>query len=124
MASKANKRPPKIEYRGFLRCNLSKEQVEQFKAWYETRPDVWSVLEEVIDEGYKLSIAEDTFNDAYQASLYCNTKKLDWAGWTLQAFAGTADKALALLFFKHWFVLDKNWEAIIERPEKGHQEFG
>lgn len=125
MAKKvASKRAPKAEYKGYLNVNLSPEEDVQFDAWFgEGHFDV-ALLFNLIDFGYKVSFAEDEYNDGIVVSLYAKSTKLGWSGWTLTAWAATLEEAAALLFFKHQFICSGDWMAFTGRPQKSHASRG
>jgi len=118
------KRPPKIDYKGYLNVNLSKEDDIQFDIWYAANGDCMRALLDVLDFGYKISIQEDEYNAGILVSIYAKSKKLDWAGWTLSAWAGDVPEAVALLVYKHYFMCDQNWEAFIDKPTRSHAKRG
>lgn len=88
----AMKRPPKVEYKGYLNVNLSADQESEFDAWYAAGSFDFGLLFRMIDFGYKISFSEDEFNDGVAVSMYAKSAKLDWAGWTLTAWAGAWTK--------------------------------
>lgn len=118
------KRAPKAEFKGYLNVNLSSEQDAEFDAWFESKPDVLFLLFDLIDFGYKVSFQEDEYNDGLQVSLYAKSTKLDWSGWTLSAWAGDLAEAAALLYFKHHFVCNRDWNQFTGRPQKSHASRG
>ena len=126
MAAKkaTQKRPPKVEYKGYLSVNLSAEQDADFDSWLSASPDVFTFLFAEILLGYKLSFSEDEFNDGYSASFYAKSAKLPWAGWTLTAWAGSVGEAAALLWYKHHNIANKDWEQFTGRPAKSHSKRG
>jgi hypothetical protein len=126
MAAKktATKRPPKAEYKGYLNVNLSAEDDLQFDAWYGTGAFSLDMLFDVMDLGYKISFSIDDYNDGISVAIYAKSTKLDWAGWTLTAWAGTLHEAAALCFFKHHFVCNQDWNQFTGRPQKSHASRG
>lgn len=118
------KKSAKVEFKGYLNVNLSAEQDVDFEGWLTGSPDVFAWLFEEILLGYKLSFAEDEFNDGYSASLYAKAAKLPWAGWTLTAWAGSVEEAAALLWYKHHNIANKDWERFTGRPAKSHSKRG
>jgi len=126
MAAKkaTQKRPPKVEYKGYLNVNLSAEQEAEFDSWYAAGSFDIGLLFGMIDFGYKISFSEDEFNDGIAVSMYAKSSKLDWAGWTLTAWAGDLNEAAAFCFYKHWFVANQEWDQFTGRPAKTHAKRG
>lgn len=126
MATKTVKkqRAAKVEFKGYLNVNLSAEEDLAFDAWFGDGKFDLSLLFDLIDFGYKISFAEDEFNDGLSVSVYAKSSKLSWAGWTLTAWAGTLEEAAALAFFKHQFVCNQDWDAFTGRPAKSHSKRG
>ena len=120
----AKKKAPKVEFQGYLSVNLSAEQDADFDAWLGGSPDVFNWLFEELLLGYKMSFAEDEFNDGFSVSLYAKSAKLPWAGWTLTAWAGSVEEAAALLWYKHHRIANRDWEQFTGRPAKSHSKRG
>lgn len=118
------KKTPKAEYKGYLNVNLSAEQELEFDAWYASNPEPMVLLFDQMDFGYKLSFGIDDYNDGIQVSMYARSTKLAWAGWTLSAWAGDLNEAAALLFFKHHFIANQDWEQFTGRPARSHSNRG
>lgn len=125
MAKKATqKRAPKAEFKGYLNVNLTAEQEAEFDAWYGAGSFTLDLLFETLDFGYKIAFSIDDFNDGIAVTMYAKSTKLDWAGWTLSAWAGTLDEAAAFCFYKHWFVANQDWNQFTGRPQKSHASRG
>lgn len=119
-----SKRAPKVEFKGYLNVNLTEEQDAQFEAMFTEDMNPISDLVMTVDEGYKVSFAEDEFNDGIVCTMYAKSTKLAWAGWTLSAWAGSYEEAAALLLFKHVFVCERDWEKFRGVPTKSHAKRG
>lgn len=118
------KKPPKIEWQGYLNVNLTAEQETEFDVWYVANPELWHLLPDVVLEGYKVSFREDAFNDGYSASMYCENAKVDWAGWTLTAWAADLGEALAFLMYKHYSICNQDWSTFRGRAAKTNAKRG
>jgi len=118
------KRSPKVEFQGYLNVNLTAEQDTKFDELYAQGGDFIYDLVVTADEGYKVSFAEDEFNDGIVCTMYAKSTKLAWAGWTLSAWAGSYEEAAALLMFKHVFVCNRDWEQFRGVPQKSHSKRG
>ena len=122
--STAKKAPPKVEFKGYLSVNLTADQDAEFDKLYALGGNFIQDLVFTADEGYKVSFAEDEFNDGIVCTMYAKSTKLAWAGWTLSAWAGSYDEAAALLMFKHVFICNRDWEQFRGVPQKSHSKRG
>lgn len=118
------KTQPKVEFKGYLNVNLTEAQDAQFDALYAQGGNFISDLVFTADEGYKVSFAEDEFNDGIVCTMYAKSTKLAWAGWTLSAWAASYEEAAALLMFKHVFICNRDWEQFRGVPTKSHAKRG
>jgi hypothetical protein len=116
--SKKIKRTPKVEWKGYLRVNLTPEQDANFDKWFPTQSIQLADVGILANNGYKFSIAWDDFHDGVVASLYASSPKLSWPGWTLTAWAPSVEEALSLLFYKHYIVCEEDWERFTDVVER------
>jgi hypothetical protein len=68
------------------------------------------LIEEAVASQYKLTITKDGRSDGYQATMQAHDPKDVNAGLCMSAFAKHWYDALAVLMFKHFKVLHKEWE--------------
>lgn len=122
--STAKKAAAKVEFKGYLSVNLTADQDAEFDKLYAQGGNFIQDLVFTADEGYKVSFAEDEFNDGIVCTMYAKSTKLAWAGWTLSAWAGSYDEAAALLMFKHVFICNRDWEQFRGVPQKSHSKRG
>lgn len=113
---KQNKSAKKAEWKGYHKINLTREQNELFEGQYASRSVPFTDFDILVNNGYKLSISWDNYNGGVSASLYAQDQKMEWAGFTLSAWAGDAETALKLLLFKHYVVAEQRWEIV--KPER------
>jgi hypothetical protein len=118
------KRAPKTEFKGYLNVNLTEAQDAEFEKILAEGGDHVSALIYTADEGYKVSFAEDEFNDGIVCTMYAKSTKLAWAGWTLSAWAASYEEAAALLMFKHVWICNRDWEQFRGVPQKSHAKRG
>lgn len=103
----------KVEYsngfKGFVNAYMTKEQREAYlkNTWAEPYDFIVEVL--LKDEGYKLSLSWDSYNEAFLASITPRDEKNINFGWVLTAFAGSWENALDVLLFKHIRLYQKDW---------------
>jgi len=117
------KKKEKMDWGGFLNMRLSSEQKEEFTHWHrELGDDVWELFLQVLAQGMKFSLVYDADNDTYTASLTnsprnpCGVSSL----YVLSAYAQEWQTAVALVLFKHLYVLGGTWENY--RPSRTIQD--
>lgn len=122
MVNKAKQKPvKKVEWKGYLRVNLTAEQEEHFDSWWPKQVVRMEDIGILLNSGFKFSLNWDTFHDGVSASLFASDPKLSWAGYVLTAWAATVDEAVALLFYKHYRICEEDWEHfydVVERTSK------
>lgn len=122
--SKKSKPAKKAEWKGYHKVNLSKEQEAHFEVWATTQEVQITDLDVLCNAGYKFSLSWDDYHQGVSAGLYCTQAKMDWAGYTLSAWAAEANTAIKLLFYKHYILCEEVWDIAEERTERQHSKFG
>lgn len=116
--AKANGTKPQTEWRGFKDFRLTADQLEAFAVFEVHDDDLMDLIQTVLTEGYKLTLTYSSQSDTYNCSMTCNAEKHPNQGYTMSAFAPSMYAAMRLLMFKHFVLLDTNWENI-PAPQKG-----
>jgi hypothetical protein len=124
MAKPQKKLEKKVEWKGYLRVNLTDEQEKHFDEWLPLQDIKISDFGILCNNGFKISLGWDRFNDGVVASLFANDVRLAWAGWILTAWAASSEEAVALLFYKHYIVCEEDWERFYDVVEKSHRKRG
>lgn len=124
MATKKAAKPQKAAWKGFHNVNLSKADEAHFLAWQSENPTGLNWVQALADEGYKVSFDFDPYNEGCRASLYATQSKMEWAGYTLTAWAEDMQTALDLVCFKHYEMCKQRWEVAKDNPNKGTSKFG
>jgi len=124
MATAKKKPVKKVEFKGYLRVNLTDEQDAYFDSWVTEQEIKLSDFDILLNTGFKFSLNWDRFHDGVSASLFASDPKLGWAGWCLTAWADNAESAIALLFFKHYVLCEEDWEKFYDVVEKTHRTRG
>jgi len=106
----------KAEWKGYHNVNLSREQNELFTSEYLPVKLLWSDIDILTNNGYKFSVVWDDYNSGVTASLYACSKKMEWAGYALTAWAGDCETATKLLLFKHYVACEEIWSPV--KPER------
>jgi hypothetical protein len=124
MAKRRSTAAPKATWKGYHNVNLSKEDEVLFKSWAEVNGITWELLDTLAQAGYKISLSWDDFHGGLSAGMYCNQKKMEWAGYTLTAWAGDIETALKLMCYKHFIMCGEIWDVAQDKPERQHGDFG
>jgi len=124
MAKAQKKQVKRVEWKGYHSCNLLTADELPFEAWASSQVIQLSDIDVIVQAGYKFSLGWDTYHDGVIASLYAADAKLDWAGYSLTAWAGDAESAIKLLFYKHFVMCKGEWEIAPNNTEKSHRSYG
>lgn len=124
MAKAQAKKPLKAEYKGFHNVNLSKEDELLFETWQQENVTAFNWIEALTDEGYKVSFDYDAYNSGFRCSLYATSAKMEWAGYTMTAWAGDIQTACNLVCFKHYVMCNQKWEVAKENSKRQYSKYG
>lgn len=124
MAKATRKQVKKAEWKGYHKINLTREQAEVFESEHALLPLNTAEIDILVNNGYKLSYSWDSYNSGVSATLYCNDAKMEWAGYSLSAWAGDILTAHNLLMFKHFVVAEERWEIVPHEREGSSVKFG
>lgn len=116
--SAKSKKKNKVEFKGYLRVNLTTEQEQHFDEWVPSQVFQISDFGILANSGFKLTVAWDDFHNGVVSSLYANDPKLSWSGHILTAWAESVEESIALLFYKHYIICEEDWEHFTDVVEK------
>lgn len=122
--SKKSTKARKVEFKGYLRVNLTDEQDAHFERWAEAQVIQLSDFDILVNNGFKVGFSWDSFHDGVVASLFANDPKLAWSGWILTAWDADVESAIKLLFYKHYIICEEDWEKFYDVVEKTHRKRG
>lgn len=118
MAKPQKKKPVKVEWKGYLRVNLTDEQDKHFDEWKGAQKVQLSDIDILLNNGFKFALNWDAFHDGVSASLMANDPRLSWSGYVLTAWDTNVEDAILLLFYKHYVVCEEDWEHFTDVVEK------
>ena len=100
------------DFRGYLKCNITKEEKEQFHEWAEKAgmENILSTIARLVDADYKFSVKTDSYGGGVQAALTCADPNNEDQGLCLTARAPDFENAIMLLMFKHIELLRSEWD--------------
>lgn len=107
-AKKAKAVPEEIQWGGFLDLRLTSDEKAAFEDWAASFD--WSIIDDMLADELKLSISFDVGSSTYLASL----TSIKHAGANLRcvltARASTWERSVMLVAYKHFVLLEANWE--------------
>lgn len=124
MATKTKAEKPAQNYmQTFVQCELPKETKEAVKKWDPKFEITMDALDRLVSDGYKLSIAQDTYHDCVGAFLSFPKPGHKHSGLCLTARGPSYLQALKVLVYKHYQVLQEDWGAIVDQKRE-HDDWG
>nr|CRY96412.1 hypothetical protein [uncultured prokaryote] len=107
------KKQTQVQWRGFKDVKLTGEQRDAYESWDAQDADVYELLASAVVAGYKFTVSYNSGNDTYSATFTGQGEAPASArGYSLSAFAPSWYDACRTLAFKHFYVLDGDWEKI------------
>lgn len=105
----SRKSKPAFEFKGFVECELSKDELTALKKQEFSYEEGENQLIRLSEAGFKISFKYDGYNQCQQVTMMSDDPKSENAGWILVARGSTPFKALKQLCYKHYEVLGELW---------------
>lgn len=122
MAGKGTKKKDgngdKPEFAGFIQHSLRKEEKQAFDQWVVSAEEIAGMVDRLLDSGYRITLAYDSYHKAFQCSLICQSANDVNAGWCLTARAPDGMSAMYLALFKHFVLLGGDWSEFHHRQDE------
>jgi len=99
----------KMEFRGYVSCELTTEEKEQVKALAEAGKITVEDFLGLAMSGYTISAKEDVANDCYMASITDTNPDSAFYGYALSGRGSSLHKAIHALIYKQLYVLAGDW---------------
>lgn len=109
---------PAGNWKGFIECRLTADQLDGLMTWEFVDEDVWQLLISEVMGGYKFTIAYNPQNNSFVASLTGGIATAN-SGYTLSAFAPDYSMAVRALAYKHMVILEGDWGRSKSLPSQG-----
>lgn len=100
--------PPPFRPATFVNIQLSQDDKDRIKGQEFTQAQFDTACENVMLEGYKITVRYDERNDCYACWLIAPDKSPN-KGCILAGRGSTASKAIKQCFYIHIVLLEKNW---------------
>lgn len=97
----------------FVNYDLTKEEQALCKAWNFDLEDYFSVMDKLLDAGYKVGFSNDNYNKCYAAFLTPTKDTKDNQGLILSGRGSSPFKAFKQLVYKHFHIFDEHWEEFV-----------
>ncbi len=102
----------------YLRCELDKQLKSDLQTWIKQKHDWLAYIAREVDSELRFSIHQDKYNSCVEARLTLLAQSTGVNTLVLQGRGPDVMAAIQSLFFKHYVVLERNWEDL-DRPKDG-----
>jgi hypothetical protein len=111
---------PQFSQKTFINVPLTDEHKAQIKAWTMDLAEFDSLMTKLIEEGIRVTIVYDDFNQCFSTTLAQKDDKHRNAPYLLSGKGSTPLKSVRQALFIHWKLLDGDWATYSQskiRPE-------
>jgi hypothetical protein len=99
----------------FINVDFTEDMKKKVVAWMGSGVDVWSIVERVVGQGYRVGIQYDERNDCYSASLTNRGGPSAFRNACITARGGDAWTAVGRVIGLHVAIADEDW-TFLEQP--------
>jgi len=110
-----------IEY---LKCELDGALTEDLKSWLKSEHDWLSYIDKEVANGYRFGCHEDKYNRCFEARLTLLSQSVGINTLVLQGRGPDTLSAVQSLFFKHYIVLEGDWENLDRDGNRRYSSWG
>jgi len=110
-----------IEY---IRCELDGQLKKDLQEWLKGKHDWFAYIEQAVSAGLRFQVLEDKFHSCYEARLTSIAQSTDRNTFVLQGRSATMLQAIQSLFFKHFIVLEMDWESLERDESRRYEDWG
>lgn len=108
----------------YLRCELDTKLKADLQTWLKSKHDWLGYIEKEVSNGLRFQVLEDKFHSCFEARLTHMSQSAGINTLVLQGRGPDALSSIQALFFKHYIVLEGQWEEL-DRPESArYTEWG
>jgi len=109
MAGKRRGRNQNGDFKGFIEYRFEDSEKATFKKFVQDTAAVDSLIVKTVEADYRLTVAYDDYNEAYQCSVSTKDDSNTNAGYILVGRGADWFTAVAQAVFKHWHVMAGDW---------------
>lgn len=111
-----NERDARAKWQGFLDFRLSESQLDGLDEWQPAVAEIWECVDTLMENRYRVTLSySDTYHTA-TCSIIDDDPKRKAGGWALASSDVDAAGALKAAIYKHFTVLEGNWETLLDMP--------
>lgn len=92
----------------FINIELNNNQTADYRAWRGDTDTVFTVLDEAVNSGYKVSLKYDDYSSSFAVFMFPPPGN-DNTGYILTGRGGTAYRALGECLYKHHVIFAGTW---------------
>jgi len=96
----------------FINVNLNESHKKGFEHWLTLTPDLFSLLDDVLLGGYKLSVGRDENSNAFTATLTNKSGQPEFVDHCFTLRARDAGTAIARVLWVHAVLCEADWNVI------------
>lgn len=105
----------------WINRNLTEEEKAHHDTQEKTTSELGVLTFKLVMQGYNLRIAWDSYSKCYQANIVPFQEESPNFGYALSARGATPQRAVSLLFYKHYAVLNENWAQHYKAPTSSYE---
>jgi len=104
----------------YIRCDLDTTLKGELANWVKAQKHDWfGYIEQAIADGLRFGVHTDVYNNCVEARLTLLSNSIGVDTLVLQGRGPDVLKAIQSLFYKHYIVLEKDWEHLDRFGPKG-----
>ena len=108
----------------YIRCELDDALRKDLLIWLKKDHNWLAYIEAEADSGLRFGCHQDGRNNCMEARLTLLSNSIGVSTLVLQGRGPDLLKAIQALFFKHYVVLERNWENLDRPPEFKYETWG
>jgi len=114
----AGKERERNEWMGFLDCRLSEEQLDMLDQQKPKPAEIWAAVDEMIVDEYRFTLSYNKNLKLASVTVIDDSRTRKTAGYALSSADSDGALALKMAVYKHYVVLEKNWEPLLSVEPK------
>jgi len=111
----------KVSFQGYVNWELTDSYREVYEKWLTSNPDIESLVERLLQDGYSLKHGWDEYNECYTAGLYCIDRTSTNCGWFMSMRSMSYVRSLERVIFVHYIAFKGIWVTEAEQAYSDDQ---
>lgn len=113
----SEKKDNQVTWQGFIEVALSNEAVKELEAMDCEVEFPYSDLEQLIEDGYKVTLSGGATGEARRVTLVDNDKESSTAGYAISGWASNTRDAYVSVLYKHRYVMSADWAEFLQAKQ-------